>query len=70
MRPGMTGLWQTEARDNPSFSAYRRLDLLYIDNWSLSLDLVILANTVHAVSVGAVRALLPGRGHRTPGGSG
>ena len=64
MRPGITGLWQTEARDNPSFSAYRRLDLLYVDNWSLGLDLAILANTAHAVTARAVRALLPrgGRG--------
>lgn len=58
MRPGITGLWQTEARDNPSFSAYRRLDLLYIDNWSLGLDLAILVNTAHAVSVRAVKAVL------------
>ena len=58
MRPGITGLWQTEARDNPSFSAYRRLDLLYVDNWSLGLDLVILANTAHSVSVRALKALL------------
>jgi exopolysaccharide biosynthesis polyprenyl glycosylphosphotransferase len=65
MRPGITGLWQTEARDNPSFSAYRRLDLLYVDNWSLGLDLVILANTAHAVTVRAVRALLSRGGHRT-----
>jgi lipopolysaccharide/colanic/teichoic acid biosynthesis glycosyltransferase len=63
MRPGITGLWQTEARDNPSFSAYRRLDLLYIDNWSLGLDLAILANTAHAVSVRAVKAILT-RGSR------
>ena len=40
--PGITGLWQVEARDNPTFSAYRRLDLFYLDNWSVSLDLVIL----------------------------
>ena len=64
MRPGITGLWQTEARDNPSFSAYRRLDLLYVDNWSLGLDLVILANTAHSVSVRAVRALHSRGGHR------
>jgi exopolysaccharide biosynthesis polyprenyl glycosylphosphotransferase len=64
MRPGITGLWQTEARDNPSFSAYRRLDLLYVDNWSLGLDLVILANTAHAVTVRAARALLSRGGHR------
>ena len=64
MRPGITGLWQTEARDNPSFSAYRRLDLLYVDNWSLGLDLAIIANTAHAVTARAVRALLPRGGHR------
>lgn len=63
MRPGITGLWQTEARDNPSFSAYRRLDLLYVDNWSLGLDLAILANTAHSVTVRAVRALLPRGSH-------
>jgi exopolysaccharide biosynthesis polyprenyl glycosylphosphotransferase len=64
MRPGITGLWQTEARDNPSFSAYRRLDLLYVDNWSLGLDLAILANTAHSVTARAVRALLARSGHR------
>jgi exopolysaccharide biosynthesis polyprenyl glycosylphosphotransferase len=64
MRPGITGLWQTEARDNPSFSAYRRLDLLYVDNWSLGLDLAILVNTAHSVTVRAVRALLSRGGHR------
>ena len=64
MRPGITGLWQTEARDNPSFSAYRRLDLLYVDNWSLGLDLAILVNTAHSVTVRAVRALLSRSGHR------
>ena len=64
MRPGITGLWQTEARDNPSFSAYRRLDLLYVDNWSLAWDLAIIANTAHAVTARAVRALLPRRAYR------
>jgi lipopolysaccharide/colanic/teichoic acid biosynthesis glycosyltransferase len=63
MRPGITGLWQTEARDNPSFSAYRRLDLVYVDNWSLGLDLAIIVNTAHAVSVRAVKAVLPRRNH-------
>ena len=47
MRPGITGLWQVEARDNPSFSVYRRLDLSYIDNWSLGLDVAIVASTAH-----------------------
>jgi exopolysaccharide biosynthesis polyprenyl glycosylphosphotransferase len=59
MRPGITGLWQAEARDNPSFSAYRRLDLFYVDNWRLGLDLAILANTAHAVTVRALKGVVP-----------
>ncbi len=56
VKPGITGLWQLEARDNPSFHAYRRLDLLYVDNWSIGLDLFILLATVpmviaHALSI-------------------
>lgn len=47
--PGMTGLWQVEARDNPSFQAYRRLDLFYVENWSVTLDLAILWETVSSV---------------------
>lgn len=46
VRPGITGLWQVEARDNPEFDAYRRLDLFYVENWSLALDMVILLGTV------------------------
>ncbi len=45
VRPGITGLWQVEARDNPSFDAYQRLDLFYVENWSTALDLVILLGT-------------------------
>jgi exopolysaccharide biosynthesis polyprenyl glycosylphosphotransferase len=55
MRPGMTGLWQVEARDNPHFGAYRRLDLFYVDNWSLNLDLVILIATFEQVVSRAFR---------------
>jgi exopolysaccharide biosynthesis polyprenyl glycosylphosphotransferase len=51
VRPGITGLWQVEARDNPSFDAYRRLDLFYVDNWSFLLDLVILLGTIDHVLV-------------------
>ena len=58
MRPGITGLWQIEARDNPSFNAYRRLDLAYVDNWSLKLDFAILASTVHEVVAGSFRTAL------------
>jgi exopolysaccharide biosynthesis polyprenyl glycosylphosphotransferase len=49
VRPGITGLWQVEARDNPSFDAYRRLDLFYVENWSVTLDLAILFETFQAV---------------------
>ena len=58
MPPGITGLWQVEARDNPHFGAYRRLDLFYVDNWSLNLDLVILVATFEQVLSKAVRTLL------------
>jgi exopolysaccharide biosynthesis polyprenyl glycosylphosphotransferase len=57
VKPGITGLWQIEARDNPSFHTYRRLDLVYVDNWSIGLDLFIMVATVpmviaHAMSSG------------------
>jgi exopolysaccharide biosynthesis polyprenyl glycosylphosphotransferase len=46
--PGITGLWQVEARDNPSFSVYERLDVFYVENWSVTLDLVIMFNTIES----------------------
>jgi exopolysaccharide biosynthesis polyprenyl glycosylphosphotransferase len=55
VKPGITGLRQLEARDNPSFHAYRRLDILYVDNWSIGLDLVILLSTVPKVIASAIR---------------
>ena len=58
MRPGITGLWQVEARDNPSFSAYRRHDLAYIDDWSLGLDIAIMASTAHEMVVRGAKAFL------------
>jgi lipopolysaccharide/colanic/teichoic acid biosynthesis glycosyltransferase len=57
VKPGITGLWQLEARDNPSFHAYRRLDLLYVDNWSVGLDLGILLSTVPKVLASAMKFL-------------
>ena len=62
VHPGITGLWQVEARDNPSFGAYRRLDLYYVDNWSASLDLVIILATLEQVVAKLVTSLV--RGHR------
>jgi exopolysaccharide biosynthesis polyprenyl glycosylphosphotransferase len=58
---GITGLWQVEARDNPSFEAYRRLDLFYVDNWSVTMDLAILLTTAGVVLGRAVRGLRTGR---------
>jgi lipopolysaccharide/colanic/teichoic acid biosynthesis glycosyltransferase len=58
VRPGLTGLWQVEARDNPSFDAYRRLDLYYVENWSLSLDFVILIATAEHVATRLLSAVL------------
>ncbi len=50
--PGMTGLWQVEARQDPSFDSYISLDTAYVENWSLLLDLKILARTVGVVLSG------------------
>jgi len=47
--PGMTGLWQVEARQDPSFDSYISLDTAYVENWNLLLDLRILARTVGVV---------------------
>ena len=57
VRPGVTGLWQVEARDNPSFSAYRYLDVFYVENQSLALDLTILLATVRTVVASCLRAV-------------
>ena len=43
--PGITGLWQVTSRQSPSFNEWVRLDLQYIDSWSVMLDLKILIRT-------------------------
>jgi exopolysaccharide biosynthesis polyprenyl glycosylphosphotransferase len=50
--PGITGLWQVQARQDPSFDNYISLDVAYIDNWSLWLDIKIIARTVGVVLAG------------------
>src|SRR5439155_23310770 len=50
VRPGMTGLWQVSGRSDLPWEEAVRLDLRYVDNWSLSLDLVILLRTLTAVA--------------------
>jgi len=49
VKPGMTGLWQVSGRSNLSWEESLRLDLRYVDNWSLVLDLQILWRTARAV---------------------
>jgi exopolysaccharide biosynthesis polyprenyl glycosylphosphotransferase len=49
VRPGMTGLWQVSGRSELSLEEAIRLDLYYVDNWSLVQDLSILGRTVGAV---------------------
>lgn len=49
VRPGITGLWQVSGRSDISWEESVRLDLTYVENWSLSLDLLILARTVAAI---------------------
>jgi len=49
VRPGMTGLWQVSGRSELSWDDAVRLDLYYVDNWSLAFDLLILWRTVGVV---------------------
>jgi exopolysaccharide biosynthesis polyprenyl glycosylphosphotransferase len=59
--PGITGLWQVEARDNPSFEAYRRLDLFYVENWSITLDLMIILGTLEQLVAKVITTVRPRR---------
>lgn len=52
VRPGMTGLWQIKGRSELPFEEYVRLDLTYVQNWSLLLDIYVLLRTVPAVLTG------------------
>ncbi|OQA16720.1 MAG: UDP-glucose:undecaprenyl-phosphate glucose-1-phosphate transferase [bacterium ADurb.Bin363] len=49
MQPGLTCLWQIKGRNNIDFEQWMKLDLEYIDNWSLTLDLKIILKTVPAI---------------------
>ena len=52
VRPGITGMWQVSGRSDSGFSEYQRLDLFYVDNWSIVIDLGILVRTIPAVISG------------------
>jgi lipopolysaccharide/colanic/teichoic acid biosynthesis glycosyltransferase len=49
VKPGLTGLWQVSGRSDLSWDESLRLDLYYVENWSLATDLVILWRTARAV---------------------
>jgi exopolysaccharide biosynthesis polyprenyl glycosylphosphotransferase len=53
VRPGLTGLWQVSGRSDLTWDESLRLDLWYVDNWSLVLDLQILFRTMRAVIRGS-----------------
>jgi lipopolysaccharide/colanic/teichoic acid biosynthesis glycosyltransferase len=50
--PGVTGLWQISGRSNLGFDDLVRLDFYYLENWSLLMDVAILAKTIPAVLAG------------------
>ena len=50
--PGITGLWQVQGRQDPSFANYVTLDVTYIDNWSVWLDFKIMLRTIGVVLAG------------------
>jgi exopolysaccharide biosynthesis polyprenyl glycosylphosphotransferase len=52
MKPGITGLWQVSGRNRIDFDQWMKLDLEYIDHWSLGLDFKILLRTILAVLLG------------------
>ena len=52
MRPGITCLWAISGRDNVDFETWMKMDMQYIDNWSLSLDWKILLQTIPRVITG------------------
>jgi lipopolysaccharide/colanic/teichoic acid biosynthesis glycosyltransferase len=53
VKPGLTGLWQVSGRSDLPWEEAVRLDLRYVEDWSLALDAVILWKTLRAVYTGA-----------------
>ena len=50
--PGITGMWQVSGRSDTSFEEYKRLDMYYVDNWSLMHDIRIVLKTIWVVALG------------------
>jgi lipopolysaccharide/colanic/teichoic acid biosynthesis glycosyltransferase len=52
MRPGLTCLWALKGRDSLDFDTWMRMDMEYIDSWSLGLDWMIMLRTIPQVLLG------------------
>lgn len=52
VNPGITGLWQVQSRQDPSFDSYISQDVTYIENWSVWLDIKIILRTIGVVLAG------------------
>jgi lipopolysaccharide/colanic/teichoic acid biosynthesis glycosyltransferase len=52
MRPGLTCLWALSGHDNVDFETWMKLDMQYIDDWSLALDCKILLRTIPRTLLG------------------
>jgi exopolysaccharide biosynthesis polyprenyl glycosylphosphotransferase len=52
MKPGITCIWQVSGRNNIPFDEWMRLDMMYIDTWSLKLDLMLFLSTIKVVLTG------------------
>jgi lipopolysaccharide/colanic/teichoic acid biosynthesis glycosyltransferase len=53
VKPGLTGLWQISGRSDLSWDDSVRIDVRYVENWSLAFDLEILCKTIRAVLRGS-----------------
>jgi exopolysaccharide biosynthesis polyprenyl glycosylphosphotransferase len=53
VRPGLTGIWQVSGRNDVDFDTWMVLDMQYLDNWTLSLDMRVLLKTIPVVISGA-----------------
>ncbi|MGV8095609.1 MAG: sugar transferase [Mangrovibacterium sp.] len=52
MKPGITCIWQVSGRNNIPFQKWMQLDMEYIDNWSLKLDLILILKTIKVMLIG------------------
>jgi lipopolysaccharide/colanic/teichoic acid biosynthesis glycosyltransferase len=52
MKPGITCIWQVSGRNEIDFEKWMEMDLHYIDNWSLKLDLIIILKTIKVMMEG------------------